>query len=262
MTTYLAYFKLSFKQNTKYRVEWMLGILNTCLQIFISVVLWKTLYGVHNTVNGVDFSVIATNFIIARGLGNAFGIDDATIQKRLRDGSIANELLKPVDYRKILLANNLGSIAFKLISNFLPSFIITSLIIGILPPVGIVELFVFLLSIVFGFLVLWSLSLIVQMLAFWIMNIWSISTIKSVLVNVLAGASLPLWFMPTPILKMIEYTPFDTVYYIPLKIYLGQLSMQECFRDLSKQIIWIVCLYAISVVLWNFGKRKIVIQGG
>ncbi len=262
MSAYLAYFKLAFKQNTIYHIEWFVGIVNTCLQIFISVTLWKTLYGNRDAVDGIDFSVIVTNFIIAQGLNNAFSINDYALQEKLRDGSIANEFLKPLDYRKILLANNLGDVVFKLVSNFLPSLIITSLVLGILPPTGCMEMVLFLFSIVLGFAVLWSISLIIQMLAFWIMNIWSVSTIKNVLISVLAGAALPLWFMPVSVLRIIEFTPFETVYYIPLKIYLGQLSIQDSLLNIGKQVIWIVILYTLSVVLWYCGKRKIVIQGG
>lgn len=262
MTTYLAYFKMSFKQNTIYRVEWLIGILNTCIQIFISIAIWRALYGGRSSVSGVNFSVIATNFIISQGLSNVFYTNDSAIQRKLRDGSIANELLKPIDYRKILLANNLGEIVFKLVSNFLPSLIITAFAIGIIPPAGVVEVILYICSMILGFAVLWSISLIVQMSAFWIMNVWSISTIKNVLINVLAGASLPLWFMPEAVLRIIEYTPFESIYYIPLRIYLGELGAMDVVGAMAKQVVWIMVLYGISVIMWHFGKKKIVLQGG
>lgn len=262
MSAYLAYFKISFKQNTIYRVEWLLGILNNCIQIFISIAIWRALYGASFEINGVGFTMIATNFILSQGLSHVFTTSDLAIQKKLRDGSIANELLKPVDYRKILLANNLGNILFKLISNFLPSMIITSFIAGIMPPVSFTAAILYVVSLIFGFAILWSISMIVQMTAFWIMNVWSISTIKDVFVKVLSGATLPLWFMPKPILKIIEWTPFEAIYHIPLKIYLGELGIAEVGGELIKQIVWIVLLYSISCFMWARGKRKIVLQGG
>ena len=262
MTIYMSYYRTPFKKNTIYRIEWLMGILNTCIQIFISVTIWKSLYAGKEIVNGVSFSVIVTNFIISQGLSNVFYTNDSVIQRKLRDGSIANELLKPVDYRKILLAENLGEVAFRLVSNFIPSVIITSLIIGILPPAGGMAMFLYIVSMILGFAVLWSISLIVQMLAFWVMNIWSISIIKNVLISVLSGALLPLWFMPQMILNIIKFTPFETVYYIPLRIYLGQMELTQIGLSMLIQIVWIVILYSISVLLWNFGKKKIVLQGG
>jgi len=262
MTPYLAYFKISFKQNTVYRIEWVLGIVNTCVQIFILIAIWKALYSGQRAMNGIDFSVIATNFIISLGLSNVFYTNDFAIQRKLNDGSIANELLKPIDFRKILLANNLGEIVFKFFSNFIPSLIITSLAIGILPPAGILALFFYAISMVLGFAVLWSISLIVQMTAFWIINVWSVSTIKDVFIRVLSGIALPLWFMPKPLLKIIEYTPFDSIYHIPMQIYLGQLGLAEIGSSMMKQIIWVAVLYGISVFMWHRGKEKIIMQGG
>lgn len=262
MSAYLAYFKIAFKHNTIYRVEWLLGILNNCIQIFISIAIWKALYGTSFEINGVGFTAVATNFIISQGLSHVLTTSDLTIQKKLRDGSIANELLKPIDYRKILLADNLGNIIFKLISNFLPSLIITSFIAGILPPAGVMAAVLYIVSMIFGFAILWSISMIVQMTAFWIMNVWSISTIKGVLIKVLSGATLPLWFMPEAVLNIIKWTPFEAIYHIPLKIYLGELGINAAGGELLKQIFWIMVLYSISCFMWEKGKKKIVLQGG
>ncbi len=261
-TPYFAYFKMTFKQNTAYRIEWLLGILNSIIQIFISIAIWKALYGNRQTVNGINFSVIATNFIISLGLSSIFSTNDFAIQQKINDGSIANELLKPIDFRKILLAQTLAQIAFKFLSNFLPTFLITSLVFGILPPAGIVNFLLYLLSMLLGFCVLWSLSLIIQMTAFWIINVWSISTIKNVFVKVLAGAALPLYFMPEPIMKIIRFTPFDSIYHIPLQIYLGNASSEQIILCFLKQIVWIAILYSISILMWNCGSKKIIVQGG
>lgn len=261
-TPYLAYFKMSFKQHTAYRAEWFFGILNSVIQIFISVAIWKALYANREAVNGVEFSVIVTNFIISLGLSNIFSTNDFAIQQKINDGSIANELLKPIDFRKILLAQTLADIAFKFISNFVPTFLITALVFGILPPAGIVQFLFYLLSMFLGFCVLWSISLIIQMTAFWIINVWSISTIKNVFVKVLAGAALPLYFMPEPVMKVIRLTPFDSIYHIPLQIYLGNAGYAEIGYCLIKQIIWIVILYSISIFMWHCGNKKVVIQGG
>lgn len=153
-------------------------------------------------------------------------------------------------------------IAFNFISNFIPTLIITSLIYGILPPAGVVNFVLYLVSMLLGFCVLWSLSLIIQMTAFWIINVWSISTIKNVIVKILAGAMLPLYFMPEPLLKIIRFTPFDSIYHIPLQIYLGNAEPLQISMCIAKQIVWIAILYSISLFMWNCGKKKIVIQGG
>jgi ABC-2 type transport system permease protein len=113
-----------------------------------------------------------------------------------------------------------------------------------------------------GFMVLWSLNLIIQMTAFWILNVWSVSTIKNVFVRVLSGAALPLWFMPPFIMKIIQFTPFDAIYYIPLQIYLSKIGFTDIAFALAKQIIWFAVFYSASLLMWRAGSKKILIQGG
>lgn len=262
MTPYFSYFKYTLKENLSYRIEWILGLLDTLIQIFISIAVWKALYARENLVAGVDFSIIVTNFIISLGLSNIFNTNDFSIQRKIKDGSIATDLLKPIDYRKILLAQTLGEIFFKLLINFLPSLIITASIFGLLAPAGIINFVIYLFSLFLGFCLLWCLSLIIQMSAFWITNVWSLSTIKNVFVKVLSGAALPLYFMPAFAMKFIKYTPFDSIYHIPLQIYLGKISYQVVLLSMTKQLVWILILYGISIVMWHFGNKKITIQGG
>ncbi len=262
MSTYLGYFKIAFHNNTVYRVEYLLGILNTCLQIFISCTIWKVLYGGQPEVKGITYAAVATNLIIALGLSNAFSLNDFSIQQKIGDGSIAMELLKPIDLRISLLAGNLGEIIFKLLTNFIPSVIFAALFIGILPPAGVVAVIFFVISVVLGFAILWTISTIIQMTAFWIINVWSVSTIKNVIINILAGASLPLWFMPEYIKKFIQYTPFDSIYFVPVKIYMGKISDGDILFYYGKQIMWFVLLYTIGFLMWQRGKRRIVVQGG
>ena len=71
--------------------------------------------------------------------------------------------------------------------------LIVGLFVRLVPPMSITAIPPFCVSIVLGFAVLWAISTIVQMTAFWIVNVWSIATIKNVVVNVLSGAFLPLW---------------------------------------------------------------------
>lgn len=261
-TPYLAYFKQNFKAHVVYRIEWILGIVNSIIQIFISIILWKTLYAGSDSIKGIDFSIITTNFIISLGLSHVLETNDFAIQRKLNDGSIANELLKPIDFRKILLANTLAEISFKFISNFIPTCIIAVICFGILPPAGIYHFLLFLISILLGFFVIWSLSLIVQMTAFWIINVWSISTIKNVLVKVFSGALLPLYFMPVSLMKVIEFTPFDSIYHIPLQIYLGRLETGVIILSMIKQLLWGLVLYLISLFMWYKGCKNVILQGG
>jgi ABC-2 type transport system permease protein len=262
MRAYLAAAGQSFRKNLAFRSDYLLGILNTVLQIFISCAIWKALYGQRAAIGGISFPMVATNFVIGLGLTNAYAADDSAVQRRLNDGSMANELLKPVDFRALLLAENLGNIFFRLMANVLPATLIAAVLIGFLPPASPAALALFAASAALGFLVFWSISSVIQMAAFWIMNVWSVSTIANVFINILSGAMLPLWFMPKPILAAARFTPFDSIYFIPVRIYLGQLSGWAALPSFGRQALWAAAFFGASSLMWAAGKRRVILQGG
>lgn len=262
MSKYFAYIKIAFLNKSTYRVECLLNIISTCLQIFISCAIWKALYGDNSSVNDISYSMIVTNFILSQGLSRAFSLDDFAIQKKVNDGTICNEFLKPIDYRISILATNLGEILFNLITAFLPSLLITSIFVGILPPCSVVNFLLFLISIILGFIILWMICSIVQLSSFWIINVWSVSTIKNVVIGVLSGSLLPLWFMPESVLQVIKFTPFDSIYFMPIEVYLGTIQIDAVVSVYVRQIFWIFILYFISQIMWNLGKKRLIIQGG
>ena len=261
---YMFFLKRAFKNNTMYRFDYFLSWLNVCIQIFISCEIWKALYMTNHVSGKVSLSVVLTSFIINLGLSNIYSIDDLAVQRKFGDGTIICELLKPINYRLYLLADTVGNILFKLLFNMIPCAIIMILVYrkSFILCKNPYSIFVFVISILLGFLVLWEISSIVQMLCFWIVNVWSISTIKNVFINVLAGTMLPVWYLPNTIQNIVKYTPFSAIYITPIKIYLNQMGNKQQTIALLLQLVWILILALIGNFLWHMGKKKLVEQGG
>ena len=112
------------------------------------------------------------------------------------------------------------------------------------------------------YLILWLISFIIQTWSFWLFSVWGIITIKNVFVNILAGTLLPLWFMPEVLRKVIFFTPFESIYFTPVRIYLGELNGSEIISGIAVQIIWIAVLSIIANMFWKKGVKKLVVQGG
>lgn len=262
MRLFWEYFKIGFKSNTVYRINYLIGLVSAFIQLFITRAIWIALYNGNEAVNGISFGMLTTSFVISIGLENAFGCDDFAVANKMYDGSIAMEFIKPIDYRFSLFANEVGNIAFKLITNFLPILIISIIVVGIVPPVGVLAFGCFIVSIVLGFFILWSISYIVKMTTFWIMNVWSVSALKGVLISVFSGIALPIWFLPDYMKTIVHYTPFESIYFSPIQIYLGNINGMEILFIFGKQLLWAAILFAIGNVMWLAGRKRIIVQGG
>lgn len=259
---YLAFAKKSFLGRSAYRFHHFMGIFDTILRIFIFWEIYRALYGGRSEVDGITFTMVTTNFILSMGLDAVFFVDDYYLPGRIQSGSIATELLLPVSVHGRMLANNLGNALFQLIFHFVPAVTVCVFCIGILAPAGPLALFLFLLSALLGYGVLWTISFAAQMFSFWLINVWSIMTIKNSLIKVLSGSMIPLWFMPDRVQGIIRFTPFSAIYFMPVQIYLGRMSLAEILRSFLMQMFWIAVLFFVGMLLWKKGQKKLVVQGG
>ncbi len=262
MRTYLEFAIKKFQNKMTYRLEFFMGIINTVMTIVVYLCIYKALYAGAEEIDGISFSMVATSFVISLGLSNAFGFNEMFLQDRVHSGSITNEFLKPVNFVFRMLSENVGEGIFKIVFNFVPAVIFTLLYTKLCPPKSVLHLLLMLVSVVLGYLILWLISFVIQTWCFWLFSVWGIITIKNVFVNILSGALIPLWFMPPVLQKIISFTPFQSIYFTPVQIYLGNVEGMELLTSVGVQLLWIAVLSLIANAFWKKGVKKLVIQGG
>lgn len=263
LAPYLAFAKKSFLNCGAYRFHHWMGVLSTLLKIFIFWCIYRALYGDRTEVDGITMAMVTTNFVLSIGLDSLFyGNNDFYLPNKISSGSIATELLLPVSFKGRMLFENMGNTLFQLIFHFVPALLVCIVTVGVLPPVSIGSFLLFIVSAILGYGVLWNLSFLLQTFAFWLINMWSLITIKNVFLNVLSGSMIPLWFMPDWMTPVMNLLPFSSIYFTPVQIYLGQLTAQEIGTKFLTQVLWIVVLYLCGNVFWEKGKKKLVVQGG
>lgn len=262
MRTYVEFAIRKFQNKMAYRLDFFMGMLNMVITIAVYLCIYRALYGSADVIDGISYEMVATNFVIALGLSQAFKFNEMFMPDKINDGSITNELLKPVNFKLRMLAENLGEGLFGLIFQFAPAVLFTCIYTRLCPPAGIAAFVFMMVSVFLGYLILWLISFMIQTWCFWLFSVWGIVTIKNVVVNVLSGSLLPLWFMPGTLRTVIAYTPFSSIYFTPVRIYLGQLSGLDMLGSMLLQGVWVVILYLIGNAFWKKGIRKLVVQGG
>lgn len=262
MRTYIEFASKKFQSKMAYQVEFFMGIVNTVISILVYLCIYKALYGGAESIDGITFSMVATNFVLSLGLSSAFEYNEMFLQDKIKDGSIATEFLRPVNFILRLLSENIGEGIFKVVFQFLPAVAITLLYTRLCPPKSVVNFLMMLFSICLGYMILWLISFIIQTWSFWLFSVWGILTIKNVFVRILSGTLLPLWFMPAGVRKLIAFTPFESIWFTPVQIYLGQLQNVEIVEKIAIQLGWIFILGIFAGAFWKKGTKKLVVQGG
>ena len=163
-----------------YRLEFFMGIVNTIITTVVYLCIYWALYGGAEQIDGVSFGMVATNFVISLGLSNAFSFNEMFLQDKVKDGSITNEFLKPVNFKLRMLAQNMGGGLFNLIFNFLSALLFGIIFTDFCAPYSVLNLGLMIVSVLLGYLILWQISFLVQTWCFWLFSVWGIVTIKNV----------------------------------------------------------------------------------
>lgn len=262
MRTYLEVAKKAFQNNLVYRIDYIAGLINTLVMIFVNIAIWKAIYQEDEVVGGVQLKIIITYIVLGFLMQSIFAMDDYFIEGKMRTGLISSDLLKPISFRMYVFSYNIGNTAFKILMQLTPALIISVIFFHFLEPFSIQMGIFFFISSVLGFFVLYSINFLVWITSFWFYYIFSMVTIKDALIMVLSGAVIPLWFMPQWLMDFIKMTPFDSIYYIPISIYLGQIPQSEILLSILKQVLWILALTLAGHLLWKRATKKLVVQGG
>jgi ABC-2 type transport system permease protein len=262
MNKYLRTLHISFVGSSVFRSSYVFGLVNSIISVFITVSIWKALYGGAASVDGISYAATVTSIVFSMLLSTAFGFNDFTIASRVHSGQIATELLKPMSISLSNMFQAIGSNLFKLVGHFIPTLIFAVFFFPLLPPKSGAALLLSFISVIFGFCMLYTISYIVSITSFWITNVWSLSTLKNVIIGIFAGTVLPIWFMPEPLQRVLSFTPFDVIYFAPVKIYLGQMTTDEILFSYGKQILWLAVFTLIGAFLWQKGIKKVTIAGG
>ena len=262
---YVAFFLSAFQTWLAYRSQVWALLLYGLVTVFAKIALWVSLYAQVGTatVNGISLPDMITYAIFGSLVFNwDYTRFIRTFGRQIKSGDVAVFLLKPVRYPLMLLAGELGNFAFELLAVQLPVTIIAGLIYGLSPPAS---LFAGVMAIVFfgmGFVILFLLSAIAALLAFWLLTVFSLEWTLMALLAIFASGAVPLWFFPAPAADIIRLLPFSFVGYQPMAVYLGKLDVAGTLSTLGLGLGWVVILAACVALLWSRAQTRIVVHGG
>jgi ABC-2 type transport system permease protein len=86
--------------------------------------------------------------------------------------------------------------------------------------------------------------------------------ITRLIIALLSGSFIPLWFFPDWARKVLSYLPFASIYHAPLSIYIGKIRDLEALNTILLQAVWMIALFICSRFLWSRSKRHLMVHGG
>lgn len=265
---YQAFTKAAFRTFLAYRSNFYFFMIGSAVSVVVALYLWLAIFDSSNkeSLNGFtrqDFFVYIILAEIIRRI--TFSAPDSIIAEEIKSGAITTTLLKPLNYQYYVLFTCLGRLVFELLCLSGP--IVAGLTIlnyafnfGI--GITIINLFIFILSCVLSYFLIFSFNLIIGYLSMWLNNLWGLGIIKGVLFSFFSGAMIPISFFPEPLKMIVNCSPFPSAFSTPLLIFLGKLDLQTEFLSLGFQLMWVLLLYGASQLAFFYARKAIAFQGG
>jgi ABC-2 type transport system permease protein len=249
-----------------YRVNFYMEIVSGILSSLIVIFLWIAIYrsAGREVISGYSLKEMIT-YLLGGGLINSFILTTAEnpeTSQNIQDGTLSNLLIQPInpygiwffrDFGGKIFLFTLGLLGYTVVCLFFNKYLAYS------PNLG--YFFFFLLSLLLASLLQFFIFQSFSLLSFWIENTYGIRFTMRVIMEVLAGAIIPLSFFPEVLQKIFFSLPFHFLIYLPMKIYLGKVSLTQVPFDLLREGGWIVGFALLNLVMWKKGVRQYVAHG-
>ncbi|GAB3418079.1 ABC transporter permease [Flindersiella endophytica] len=253
-----------------YRADYLFGLVGVLLQVFLLKVVWTAVYAQAGSdriaVNGGSAQITLSMQIAYATLASLqywllSPWSFTTTHYRIRDGKIAIDLLRPLRFLEQTLAGQVGA-TVAMLPFVLVALPLAVLIGGAQAPESVMSGLAYAGALVLAYTISTLVNAVVGLVPFWTLEVQGIFMIYRMLAQFLAGALVPLWFMPDWLRTIAEWLPFQATTYTPMAVYLGQVEGVDVFGALALQLFWCVVLWFLLRIIWSRALRRVVVQGG
>src|SRR4051812_38952733 len=143
MMRYVSMIKGSFMAAAAYPIGLFFMLFGNLIYVVVTYFLWKQIYSGQDVLKGMTFNQTFVYLTLASSILILFKTyTDWAIARQILDGSIMQDLIKPIDYEWQQMARSLGDILFSGIIITIPTLIVIVLIFHAAIPAGINLLFI------------------------------------------------------------------------------------------------------------------------
>lgn len=250
----------------KYR--FLVWSFSNSLSFLVQLILWSAVYS--NSTQIEIHGYTHNDMVLYLGISRlieciTFSSLESHVSNAIRDGKIANSLIKPIDFRLELLFRSFGQILGSCVL-FLPFYLFVfiyffdfHIIFHSIPPVFLLFSFIYL---IYAFAINFFISLIFSCAIFITIKYVGIYQLKKTLVGLFSGALFPISFYPKSVYILIRVLPFSYLRYYPSLALQCKGTIQEHLIRLLIGLFWSVFLFFISNRIWHKSVSNLIIFGG
>lgn len=266
MRPYISSLRVRFLSGLQYRAAALGGLATQFFWGIMAIFIYEAFYSVGQQ-QMLSFHQLVTYIWLQQAFLALLMLYDWDYElfDMITSGNISYELCRPCSiywlwYVK-LLSKRLAGAALRfspiiLISILLPSEYRLGL------PESPLSFILFVITLFLGVLVLVSISMLIYISVFKTMSPVGSMAFVGILGEFFSGMTIPIPLMPAWLQKLCYMLPFRWTADLPLRIYSGNIGIDEAFLSIGVQLFWIGLLAGTGWAVMERISRKVVLQGG
>jgi ABC-2 type transport system permease protein len=263
---YLEVVRTTARRMATYRGATLAGVFTNTVFGFLLAYVLIAVFRERGTIGDFDAVDAVTFTFVAQGLAMPVGVfgNDAEQSQRILTGDVAMDLCRPYDYQGWWGAVAYGKALFYLWARGIPPILVAALAFDLRVP-GVDEWWIFpafALAVVLAIGVAFAFRFLVQMVAFWIVDVRGPNQVAWIVGGFLSGMWAPLVLFPDSIEPFVRVLPFASMIGLPIEVFLGMHSGASLTGIYALQAAWLVALLGLGRVVLARADRKLVIAGG
>ena len=256
MRKYIEIFKYSMKTQLKFILDYFVSLISFGIHIFVFNELWDYILK-GKEVAGYTREELIWYIIIAEFITYSTFKSYKKIGEMVKNGTIANMLIKPVDFINYTIAENL-SVYVKALVNAVFAIVLGLILVGPI-DVTIQGIIFTVIASIIGVFIGILIQTFVGLIAFFTEENSSFWLIIQKFTFFLVFT--PLEFYPEIVQKIFSILPTTYLIYAPARIF-TRFEIGEAIVLLGLEILSGVVLYGIIRLMYMKGVRKINVNGG
>ena len=207
------------------------------------------------SLKGFSLSRLITYFMIATFV-SIIVYDDVFkfLEEQIKKGDFIVYMLKPTSLIRLEFIKKFSTRAFALFVEVIPVLAIFVLFFQKYIMAG--HLVFFSVSLILAFILSYLIYLLVGTLAFWLVNIRSLSWLIQFSIHLASGLLVPLDLFPGIARNILNFLPFKHIIYTPTMIYLGKYPGDALFFHLGTQAFWVGAMAVICLYVWSRAIKR------
>ncbi len=255
--------RIGFLNMLAFRARYYVGVLTYLFNVSVYYFIWRAVFRGGQTVMGLTLDDMITYVAVGWAIRSFyFNEIDRDLGGQVQEGKLAMNLIRPVDFQMVMIADAAGQSAFRAVLFTVPISIVLALIFPLKPPASPIAALLFLWSAAMSFFLVAGLNFLVGLIAIRSKSILGILRAKYLVLELLSGLVIPTTLFPEPLRSILLASPFPHINFTPAALYLGKATGLQAARLLALQAGWTLVLLAIGHWAWKRSQRRITIQGG